>query len=135
MPDFTGVSHVSLSVTDLDRSIAWYTDMLGFVVVMPTDAPGLRRVLLAHPGSGLMVALSQHDGGSGDAFDERRTGLDHLSLSVADRDELVAWEQRLTEKGAAFSPLNDVYYGSVIVVRDPDNIQLELFVQAAQPSA
>jgi glyoxylase I family protein len=135
VPDFTGVSHVSLSVTDLDRSIAWYTDVLGLVNVMPTDAPGLRRVLLAHPGTGLMVALSQHDAGSGTPFDERTTGLDHLSFAVQDRDELAAWEARLAEKGVTFTPIQDVYYGNVLVLRDPDNIQLELFVMAAQPPA
>lgn len=133
MPDFTGVSHVGLTVTDLDRSVAWYTDVLGFTLLMPTDEPGLRRVLLAHPASGLLVGLSQHDAGSGEPFDERRTGLDHLSFAVASRDELLAWEERLREKGATFSPVNDAWYASVLVVRDPDNIQLELFVRAADP--
>jgi catechol 2,3-dioxygenase-like lactoylglutathione lyase family enzyme len=131
LPDFTGVSHVGLSVTDLDRSTAWYTDVLGFVMVMPTDAPGLRRVLLAHPGSGLMVGLSQHEAGNGAAFDERATGLDHLSMAVADRDELVRWAEHLDAKGVSYSPINDAFYGSVLVLRDPDNIQLELFVRAA----
>jgi catechol 2,3-dioxygenase-like lactoylglutathione lyase family enzyme len=131
MPDFTGVSHVSLSVTDVERSTAWYTDVLGFQLVMPTDAPGLRRVLLAHPGSGLMVALSQHESGSGEAFAETRTGLDHLSFAVPDRDELSAWEDRLKTAGVAFTPIQDEFYGSVLVFRDPDNIQLELFVRTA----
>jgi catechol 2,3-dioxygenase-like lactoylglutathione lyase family enzyme len=134
MPDFTGVSHVSLTVSDIDRSLPFYTDVLGFQFLMPTDAPGLRRVLLAHPGSGLMLALSQHANGSGDAFDETRTGLDHVSFAVADRDELVAWEERLRAAGVSFSPIQDVFYGNVLVVRDPDNIQLELFVPAAMPS-
>jgi glyoxylase I family protein len=135
VPDFTGVSHVSLSVTDLDRSIAWYTDVLGLQLLMPTDAPGLRRVLLVHQGSGLMVALSQHEKGTGAAFDETASGLDHLSFAVADRDELAAWEARLAEKGVSYTPIQDVFYGSVLVLRDPDNIQLELFVQAPQPPA
>ncbi|MDQ1711756.1 MAG: glyoxylase family protein [Frankiaceae bacterium] len=130
MPDFTGVSHVGLSVTDLDRSVAWYTDVLGFVLVMPTDAPGLRRMLLAHPGSGLMVGLSQHEAGTGTAFDERATGLDHLSLAVNDREELVRWAEHLAAKGVTASPIEDAFYGNVLVLRDPDNIQLELFVRA-----
>jgi glyoxylase I family protein len=135
VPDFTGVSHVSLSVTDLDRSVAWYTDVLGFQLLMPTDAPGLRRVLLVHQGSSLMVALGQHEKGTGAPFDETASGLDHLSFAVADRDELAAWEARLAEKGVSYSPIQDVFYGSVLVLRDPDNIQLELFVQAPQPPA
>lgn len=134
MPDFTGVSHVGLTVSDLDRSVAWYTDVLGLALFAPTDQPGMRRALLIHPGSGMFVGLVQHEAGSGDAFDERRTGLDHLSFAVAGRDGLVEWEERLREKGVTFSPINDTYYGSVLVLRDPDGIQLELFVAAPMPS-
>ena len=125
MPDIASVSHVGLTVTDLDRSTAWYTDVLGFAVLMPTDAPGLRRVLLAHP-SGLLLGLGTHDATKG-TFDEAAPGLDHLSFAVADRDDLTAWEKRLAEKGVAYTPIQDVFYGSVLVFRDPDNIQLELF--------
>ena len=134
MPDLTGVSHVGLSVTDLDRSVAWYTDVLGFVVFAPTDAPGMRRVLLVHPTSKLLLGLSQHEGGSGDAFSETRTGLDHLAFAVADRDDLAAWAERLAEKGTDCSEIKDTYYGSVITVRDPDNVQLELFVAPQLPT-
>lgn len=131
MPDLTGVSHVGLTVTDLDRSVAWYTDVLGFVLFAPTDAPGMRRVLLVHPTSKLLLGLTQHESGSGDAFSETRTGLDHFAFAVADRDDLAAWAERLAEKGADATEIKDVYYGSCITVRDPDGIQLELFVPPA----
>jgi glyoxylase I family protein len=130
MPEFTGVSHVGLSVTDLDRSTAWYTDVLGLQVLMPTDAPGLKRVLLVHPGSGLMVGLGRHEAAAGAGFDERATGLDHLSFAVGSRDELAAWEEQLADKGVPYTPIQDEFYGSVLVFRDPDNIQLELFAMA-----
>jgi catechol 2,3-dioxygenase-like lactoylglutathione lyase family enzyme len=130
--DFTGVSHVGLSVTDLDRSVAWYTDVLGLKMLAPTDAPGMRRVLLVHPGSGLLVGLAQHERGTGATFDETVSGLDHLAFNVSDRDGLVAWEERLKEKGVTYSPIQDTAYGSVLNFRDPDSIQLELFTMPAQ---
>lgn len=133
MPSFTGVSHVGLSVTDLDRSVAWYTDVLGLAMVMPTDAPGLRRVLLAHE-CGFLLGLTQHEAGTGAAFAEANTGLDHLSFAVPDRDALVDWEKHLADKGVTYSPINDQFYGSVLVLRDPDNVQLELFAPAAAPA-
>jgi catechol 2,3-dioxygenase-like lactoylglutathione lyase family enzyme len=133
MPDFTGISHVGLSVTDIDRSSAWYADVLGFQVLMPTDAPGFRRVLMAHPATGMFLGLSQHDATSGGAFDEATPGLDHLAFAVASRDELAEWEARLAEHGVSYSAIQDTFYGSVLVFRDPDNIQLELFVQAPRP--
>jgi glyoxylase I family protein len=53
--------------------------------------------------------------------------LDHLCFSVADRAELVEWEARLAEFEIPHSPIKDTPHGSVVVFRDPDNIQLELF--------
>ena len=134
MPDFTGFSHVGLSVTDLDRSVAWYTDVLGFQLVMPTDEPGFRRALLAHPGTGMFLGLTQHERSNGAPFDEANTGLDHFSLVVADRDELDAWARHLDDKGVVHSPISEPFYASVLVFRDPDNIQLELFVPKPMPS-
>lgn len=32
MPSISGIHHVSLSVTDLERSVRWYGDVLSFVV-------------------------------------------------------------------------------------------------------
>jgi catechol 2,3-dioxygenase-like lactoylglutathione lyase family enzyme len=129
MPTFTGVSHVGLSVTDIDRSAAWYVDVLGFQLLMPTDEPGFRRVLLLHQPTGMFLGLVQHDASDGRPFSEANTGLDHLSFAVADLDELKAWEAHLTEQGVSFSPLVEAFYAHVIVLRDPDNIQLELFVR------
>jgi len=126
MPAFSGFHHVGLSVSDLDRSVAWYTDVLGLQFVMPTDAPGFRRALLAHA-SGLFLGLTQHDANDGGAFSEANPGLDHLAFTVADRDELGEWEDLFAEKGVTFSPIQDEFYGSVLSFRDPDGTQLELF--------
>ncbi len=134
MPDLTGVSHVNLTVSDVDRSVAWYTDVLGFTVLAPTDAPGIKRVLLVHAPSRTLLGLARHESGAGDAFDETRTGLDHLAFAVADRDELVRWSEHLAAKGADATEIKDVWYGNCITVRDPDNVQLELFVAPPIPT-
>ncbi|HEU0132173.1 MAG TPA: VOC family protein [Mycobacteriales bacterium] len=135
MPELTGYSHVGLSVTDVDRSAQWYVDVLGFVMVMPTDGEGFQRRLLAHPASGQFLGITRHDASTGTAFSEHVAGLDHLAFGVADRDELVAWERHLAGKGVRYSPIQDTFYGSVLSFRDPDDIQLELFVRAAAPQA
>jgi catechol 2,3-dioxygenase-like lactoylglutathione lyase family enzyme len=62
-----------------------------------------------------------------------RTGLDHISFGVADRAALDAWARWLDELAIEHSGVIDtdkpVPY-SVVVFRDPDNIQLELFCPA-----
>jgi glyoxylase I family protein len=65
----------------------------------------------------------------GEQFDEARAGSDHVSFGVAGRDALVAWTAWLDELGVAHTGIVDetdpITY-STVVVRDPDNIQLEL---------
>ncbi len=46
---------------------------------------------------------------------------------VAQREELDRWAARLAERGVVHSPIADMPYGSVLCLRDPDQIQLEIF--------
>jgi glyoxylase I family protein len=55
---FAGVSHVALTVTDLDGSQRFYTDVLDFVVVMDV---GYGRICM-HPDTGFTLGLVKHEG-------------------------------------------------------------------------
>lgn len=134
MPEFSGFAHVGISVTDIERSTRFYTDVLGFTFLMPTDAETFRRVLLLHQPTGMFLGLVQHHASTGATFSEANAGLDHLSFSVADRDALVEWERHLAEHGVTASPIQDEFYGSVLNFRDPDGVQLEFFVRTLDPS-
>ena len=70
----------------------------------------------------------QHTNGIPNRFDERAVGLDHLALRVPDRAALEAWAKRLDDLGVEHSGVVDESAGPLIVFRDPDNIQLELWV-------
>ena len=131
VPAVTSIHHLSLTTTDLDRSVAWYTDLLGLVPIMDEPHAGGRAVVLMQPQAGLFIGLHAHAANGGERFAETRTGLDHVSFGVPSREVLVAWEQRLAERGVPHSPIADVSYGSVLVFRDPDDIQLE-FIAPAQ---
>jgi glyoxylase I family protein len=122
MPQFAGVNHVALSVTDLDVSQRFYTEVLGFLAVLDF---GHGRVCM-HKGTGFTIGLLQHPGAAGTPFDETSTGLDHLGLAAADRAELEVWADRLTAAGVAFSPIQDTALGHHLNFRDPDGIALEL---------
>jgi glyoxylase I family protein len=90
-------------------------------------------VLLIDPRSGVAIGLHHHDANPGQLFDERRTGLDHISFAVADRASLNTWASWLDELGIKHSGAIDVDQPmpySVVVFRDPDNIQLELIYLA-----
>lgn len=131
MPAITGIAHVELSVRDLESSAAWYIKLLGMRRVFDNrdDERGLTACALLEPHSGLVLALMQHDANAGAIFDPSRSGLDHLAFAVADRAELHAWQQRLSELDAEYTPLEEWSHGAAVTVRDPDGIALEFYVR------
>jgi glyoxylase I family protein len=128
MPTVTGAHHVALTVQNVDASEAWYQDLFGMQPLLQTDDETVRVRVLVHPDSGLIIGLREYAGHDDGAFSEFRTGLDHIAFAVSSRDELEAWQDRLAEKGITFSPIAESPIGTLVVLRDPDNIQLELWL-------
>jgi glyoxylase I family protein len=136
-PQMTGVHHFSPTVRDVEASATWYQDVFDMTRVPVTFAHHDREstgyaVLLVQPDSGVVIGLHHHTEGARDAFDERRTGLDHIGFGVPSRDSLDAWARRLDELGVAHSGVRDITDPmpfSTLVFRDPDNIQLEFIFQ------
>ena len=127
MPDVSGIHHVSVTVTDIERSVPWYSDLLGLTKLMEESHPDGTgyAVVLGKPDWSMCVGLHTHPTNERERFSESRTGLDHIGFMVSGRAELDAWESKLTELGVEHSPVNDQGGYAVLVFRDPDNIQLE----------
>ena len=134
--------HVALTVRDLDASVEWYQQVFGIKYRMDAPHEGGEARLLANDTFELVIVLHRHDANGGETFLESRTGLDHVGLGVPTRADLVAWQEHLESQGVVRaaaadapltqSPIADEPYGAVLVFRDADNLQLELF---APPSA
>jgi len=128
--------HLALTVRDLEASVEWYGQVFGVRPLMDVPHPGGLGRVLADDDQQLLLVLHRHDANAGEAFDERRTGLDHPGFLVPSRDDVITWQSHLESHGVARadvadrpltqSPVADEPYGSVLVFRDPDNIQLEL---------
>jgi len=123
-----GYHHLNLTVTDLERSAAWYCDVLGFTNVRTFERPGFRRVFLFHPRGQFFLGLTAHDSANrGGGFSEFRVGMDHVAFVVSGAAALEAWAARLTELGVAHSGIKEATRGALITLRDPEGIQLELY--------
>jgi glyoxylase I family protein len=77
------VHHITLRVTQLDRSIGFYQALCGFRI-----AAALPDGAILSNGAVVLGLRDQPRAGSLDRFGEFRVGLDHLSFSVGSRAEL-----------------------------------------------
>lgn len=143
------IHHLRLAVTDVPRSVAFYTEVLGFEVALDAPPPpddehhealadSLQGgVILMH--AGMFIGLRPADAEratAGDRFDPFRVGLDHLSFTVPSRADLDAATRLLDERGVEHGPIRElVPLGlSFLAFFDPDGIALELTAPLSDPS-
>jgi catechol 2,3-dioxygenase-like lactoylglutathione lyase family enzyme len=129
----SGLDHIVLTVSNLERSRNFYAEILGFdVKSIPASYsnPIFAGSCFFHAGD-IEIFLIQHPQTiSGDRFDEMRVGLDHLSFRAPDEAALNELAERLIEAGVetkgveVFLPPGKKY----VSFRDPDNIQLEYWL-------
>jgi glyoxylase I family protein len=128
-PRPSGVDHVGLSVTDLDRSISFYRDELGaLLVVAPFEGfrGFLGRMAVVLVGM-TIIDLYEHEANRGERFDPARTGLDHLALAAESYEEVDAWARWLDSRGIPRSEVRDSDgFGALFDFVDPDGIQIEM---------
>src|SRR5687767_6864730 len=136
-PTRPSLHHIAITVTDLEASIAWYERVFGVAFRLEDPHSGGTGKILADEEMNLVFALHRHDANEGERFSETRTGLDHVGLRVPSRADLETWQDHLEGLGVRQAPLadrpctrsaiDDRPFGSILVFRDPDNVQLELF--------
>ncbi|WP_031158549.1 VOC family protein [Streptomyces durhamensis] len=122
------LAHTGLNVTDLDRSLAFYRDVLGFALLAEGKEDDRRYAFLGEDDGQPLVTLWQQARG---AYDRDRPGLHHLAFTVDSVDRVQAYETALRAAGVDFA-----YEGVVahreggtsggIFFHDPDGIRLEI---------
>jgi catechol 2,3-dioxygenase-like lactoylglutathione lyase family enzyme len=131
LPSLSGLHHLGLTVRDIDRSERWYAEVLGMTRVFVEDHPtgGGHTVVINRADTFLFLGLDYHPQADLERFDERRTGLDHVAMSVDSRADLDAWAHRLDALGIEHGPIHDKDQPvhAALLVRDPDGIPVELF--------
>ena len=118
------LNHAVLYVRDVERSVAFYSEVLGF------------RTVLALPGAAFLQAegsTNDHDlglfqigAGAGESQAGRATvGLYHLAWEVDTLDELERLAQRLTERDALVGA-SDHATTKALYAKDPDGLEFEV---------
>jgi glyoxylase I family protein len=125
--DLAEIHHIALTVADLDASVDWYAQILGFEPVLREESEARRACVMQIPGATYQLGLVQHASSAGDPFDPTRHGLDHLALTVDSHERLDEWAERLSAAGIEHSGPIDIPPGAILNFKDPDGISLALF--------
>lgn len=120
----TRIGHVHLKVTDLDRSLAFYRDVLGLEV---TQRYGPQAVFLSAGGYHHHLGLNTWHSKDGPRPDPRAPGLYHTAFLYPDRAALAVALRRVLEQGVALEGAADHGVSEAVYFSDPDGNGIELY--------
>ncbi len=124
-----GLHHITLVSANAQRTIDFYTQVLGLRLVKQTvnfDDPGSYHLYfgdeVGRPGTAITFfewphAVKGHPGIG---------GTHHFALQVADTNGLLKWKRRLMDLGLKIDGPLDRHYFASIYFRDPDGVILEI---------
>ena len=120
----TRIGHVHLTVSDLDRALSFYRDVLGFEI---TSRYGRDAVFLSAGGYHHHIGLNTWAGRGAAAPPPGTTGLYHFAILYPDRRALAAAVRRVLDAGVPLEGAADHGVSEAVYLRDPDGNGIELY--------
>lgn len=125
----TGLHHLTLICSDIERAVAFYRDLLGLRVVKQTrnfDDPDARHLYFGAPdGSpGTLVSVLEYP--SMEAGTVGIGSTHHFALCVESEEELAGWRDYLRSRGVGCTEVLDRTYFKSVYLRDPDGHVVEI---------
>lgn len=117
------IGHVHLKVADLERSLKFYRDVLGFEVT--TTRPG--AAFLSAGGYHHHIALNTWESRGGQPPAPGTTGLYHVAILYPTRRLLADALRRLIEARIPLDGASDHGVSEALYLRDPDDNGVELY--------
>ena len=118
------IGHVHLKVADLDRSLAFYRDVLGFEL---TQRLGAQAAFLSAGGYHHHLGLNTWESRAGRPPAHGTTGLYHLAILYPTRAKLADALRRLIRAGIPLDGASDHGVSEALYLRDPDGNGVELY--------
>ncbi len=121
----TRIGHIHLRVSDLDRAVTFYRDVMGFAV---TQRYGNRAAFLSAGGYHHHIGLNTwHSKGAGPASGTG-VGMYHVAFLFPDRPSLAATLKCVLASGVDLQGAADHGVSQAVYFDDPDGNGLELYV-------
>jgi catechol 2,3-dioxygenase len=115
----TSMGAVHLTVSDLERSLTFYSDVLGLVLLGRDD----RRASVGAGERELLVLVEEP--GARPAYGH--TGLYHFALLLPERADLAAWLAHVARERIQLAGLSDHFVSEAIYLSDPDGHGIEVY--------
>lgn len=121
----TIVGHIHLTVSDLDRSLAFYRDLLGFEI---SARYGDSAAFLSAGGYHHHIGLNTWSGKGAKSAPRGYAGMYHVAFLYPSRKELAKVVQKLIDTNYPLEGSADHGVSEAIYLRDPDDNGVELYV-------
>jgi len=118
------IGHIHLKVANLDRSIAFYRDILGFEV---QQRMGNQAAFLGAGGYHHHIGLNTWESAGATPPPAGHTGLYHSAFLYPDRKALAQVLKRIVEAGLPLEGAADHGVSEAIYLRDPDDNGVEIY--------
>ncbi len=118
------IGHVHLKVADLERSLAFYRDVLGFEI---TQRFGAQAAFLSAGGYHHHLGLNTWESAGGQPPPPGTTGLYHVAILYPTRAELAAVARRVQKAGIPLEGAADHGVSEAIYLHDPDHNGVEIY--------
>lgn len=120
----TKIGHIHLTVSNLERSIKFYRDILGFQI---TQYYGDQAVFLSAGGYHHHIGLNTWSGENATPPPPGHTGLYHFAILYPNRKELAKVVRRLYELNYKIDGASDHGVSESVYISDPDGNGIELY--------
>jgi catechol 2,3-dioxygenase len=128
------LGHANLFVSDLERSMAFYTKVCGLEGVRrePEIKAGFMSNGNTHHDVGLVQVSAAARAGPGGQVRGRQAGLNHLGFEMENEVELVAAYQRARQAGMEIDRTIDHQISRSVYLFDPEGNGLEFYADATK---
>ena len=118
------IGHVHLKVSDLERSVGFYRDVLGFEVM---HRYGEEAAFLSAGGYHHHIGLNTWESKGGHPPPTGTTGLFHVAIRYPSREALAVAVKQVVDAGIPLTGASDHGVSEAIYLRDPDQNGIELY--------
>jgi len=123
IPAGTRIGHVHLKVSDLDRAIRFYRDLMGFDLLMRL---GDEAAFLSAGGYHHHIGLNTWESAGGPPPPRGTTGLYHFAINYPEHRDLAVALKRLLDNDWSIDGASDHGTHEAIYLHDPDHNGIEL---------